>query len=545
VLVLAETVSPTTREEDDADPTRRFAVRLVDVRRSEDPAGTLFPGGVGEVTEIRWHGDDALPASLCLAVGGLETARAWGNLVLADHGALVEGEPLGTVPGSRLSRAADGCDDDPEAVPPRFRPVLQRMPLTHAVAAPREVLVETPLTPALDAELATGTAGDLMQAVFATLDVALPDGAPITGEGRLRAVSSGGRAWLLREDPPATLQVLAESGSATAALAPAARSARPALTMLGTQPDGTHEWVARGDVLASDRADRAVVVETEHDGTVSLRFGDDEHGMRPPEGTVFAASYRVGNGVAGNIGRDGLAHVVTADDEILGVSNPLPAAGGVEPETGEEIRRDAPATLSLQERAVTEADYAEVAERDVDVAKAAATFRWTGSWHTVFVTADRAGGASVDVEFEQGLRARLERYRMAGYDLEVDGPVFVPIEIGLRVCVEEGFHRSDVARSVRAVLSDEMLPDGRLGLFHPDRFTFGQPVYLSAVLAAAHSVPGVESVEVHTFRRQRMPQTNGIDEGVLPMGRLEIARLDDDPSFPERGVLELTFGGGS
>jgi hypothetical protein len=29
------------------------------------------------------------------------------------------------------------------------------------------------------------------------------------------------------------------------------------------------------------------------------------------------------------------------------------------------------------------------------------------------------------------------------------------------------------------------------------------------------------------------------------MGRLEIARLDDDPSFPERGVLDLTFGGGA
>jgi len=28
------------------------------------------------------------------------------------------------------------------------------------------------------------------------------------------------------------------------------------------------------------------------------------------------------------------------------------------------------------------------------------------------------------------------------------------------------------------------------------------------------------------------------------MGRLEIARLDDDPSFPEHGVLELTMGGG-
>ena len=29
------------------------------------------------------------------------------------------------------------------------------------------------------------------------------------------------------------------------------------------------------------------------------------------------------------------------------------------------------------------------------------------------------------------------------------------------------------------------------------------------------------------------------------MGRLEVARLDNDPNFPERGVLELSYGGGS
>jgi hypothetical protein len=35
-----------------------------------------------------------------------------------------------------------------------------------------------------------------------------------------------------------------------------------------------------------------------------------------------------------------------------------------------------------------------------------------------------------------------------------------------------------------------------------------------------------------------------LDSGVLTMGRLEIARLDDDPSFPERGSLLVTTGGG-
>ena len=37
----------------------------------------------------------------------------------------------------------------------------------------------------------------------------------------------------------------------------------------------------------------------------------------------------------------------------------------------------------------------------------------------------------------------------------------------------------------------------------------------SAVLAAVHSVPGVQSVQVKTFRRQRRPESSGIDTGVL------------------------------
>ena len=46
------------------------------------------------------------------------------------------------------------------------------------------------------------------------------------------------------------------------------------------------------------------------------------------------------------------------------VRNPLPAQGGVEPETIEDVRQRAPAAFRTQERAVTEADYAEVTQRD-------------------------------------------------------------------------------------------------------------------------------------------------------------------------------------
>ena len=84
----------------------------------------------------------------------------------------------------------------------------------------------------------------------------------------------------------------------------------------------------------------------------------------------------------------------------------------------------------------------------------------------------------------------------------------------------------------------------RRGVFHPDNFTFGQTVYLSPLYAAAQAVPGVESVRITTFQRQGTPDPKPLADGKIELHRLEIARLDHDPNFPERGVFRLTLGGG-
>jgi hypothetical protein len=185
-----------------------------------------------------------------------------------------------------------------------------------------------------------------------------------------------------------------------------------------------------------------------------------------------------------------------------------------------------------------------VTERHPSVQRAAATFRWTGSWHTVFLTVDRQGGSAVDDVFEQDMRGHVELFRMAGYDLEIDGPRFVSLEIDMHVCAKPEYFRSDVKAALLNVFSNGVLPDGRKGVFHPDNFTFGQPVYVSPLYAAAQAVPGVASVLITVFQRQGKPDPKPLAVGMLPMSRLEIARLDNDPNFVERGVFRLTMGGG-
>ncbi|WP_447979271.1 putative baseplate assembly protein [Candidatus Nitrospira bockiana] len=303
-------------------------------------------------------------------------------------------------------------------------------------------------------------------------------------------------------------------------------------------------WRPRRDLLGSDRFAPDFVVEMEEDGAASLRFGDDVLGRRPSAGTAFKATYRLGNGKAGNVGAEALTRLVPPIDGVK-VRNPMAAVGGVDPEPIREVKLYAPQAFRTQERAVTEADYAVAAQRHPEVQRAAATRRWTGSWYTMFVTVDRRGGRPVDATFEQALRDFLEPFRMAGYDLEIDAPRYVPLDLALSLCVVPHTYKAVVKQALLDAFSNRDLPDGSRGFFHPDHFTFGQPVYLSQIIARAMAVPGVRSViGVDRFQRYGQDPHGEIDEGFIPMHRLEIARLDNDRNAQENGRLELVLLGG-
>ncbi len=308
--------------------------------------------------------------------------------------------------------------------------------------------------------------------------------------------------------------------------------------------DGADDWFARLDLLESDRFDRHFVVEMDERDTAHLRFGDGILGMLPERGDSFTAAYRVGGGVDGNIGAESLAHVLTPHAGITTVRNPLPAWGGTAPESIEQAKLDAPQAFQTQRRAVTAEDYENVAREHPQVQDAKATLRWTGSWHTLFVTVDRIGGAAVDAAFETEIRRYLARFRLTGHDLEIEPPLAVPLEIKLRVCVMRGYFRDAVEQQLLTLFSSGLLANGQRGFFHPDNFTFGQTVYLSQIIAAAVSVPGVDYVEPLVFKRWHRPAAGEIKDGRIQLNRLEIARLDNDVNRPENGSIEFLLEAG-
>ena len=530
VLIFEEWIDPDTGEMADSDMRRCHVVRLTKVLRAEDPmrhrSSEDDAGEPLKITEIEWAAQDALPFPFCISartdrqhgekyLENISVAR--GNIVLADHGRTIWDFTPQEVEGSAesltfrkqktirgLERLRDGdhaqvpsitmfhapgvCTDpcarvEPSPLMPRFRPALQERPLTWAVP----FYAEAPATESM---------------TFDPRD-ALPQ---IELESR----------WLSRE--------------AT--------------------------WTPRLDLLSSDPDAFEFVVEIESDGTAFLRFGDDKHGLCPASGTEFYANYRVGNGSRGNVGLEAIAHLVPLKEDfrkypdlpkrIIKVRNPFPSRGGTEPETIEEARVQAPMRFREQERAVTEEDYGRMAQKcEPQVQQAVATFRWTGSWHSVVVSADRKGEYALDDEFKDSLLTNLDRYRMAGFDLGIEKPRYVPLDIEIDVHVAPDHFRGDVEEALLDLLSNRDLPNGRRGLFHPDNFSFGQAVYLGPLYAKALDVDGVDYLLVRKFERQDVsapPTPMNFDK--IEIGRLEIARLDNEPNFPENGILRLNMKGG-
>ncbi len=146
----------------------------------------------------------------------------------------------------------------------------------------------------------------------------------------------------------------------------------------------------------------------------------------------------------------------------------------------------------------------------------------------------RRRGLPVDRAFREELRAFLEPYRLAGYDVAVAAPRYIPLDVRLVVYPRPGRRASLVRAAVLEALG------GPAGFFAPDAFGFGQPLHRSRLIACVAAVEGVDRVEVVWFRRAGADH----DEEHIALGPLEIARLDVAPGNGSYGSFNLNVEGG-
>ena len=598
ILIFQEVLGPKTGKESDADPSHRQAVRLTKVTLGADPLYGPQPYGT-PIVEIEWASEDALRFPLCISsqqpppkCGCMEDVSvARGNVILVDNG-LDTTEILGTVPTDSSTPQCPKCCETASVTISAglFRPVLSQQPLTFRVPLPppcsatdlirqdpRQALPWIWLTSIPPAPMCPATADPKqppppceIPPLFTFDDLADPTGLAKS----LHPPASANTQFLLAQLRPNTQQELAKwDGSLPLPDALAGDLSNDLKALLQT-------WSVKRDLLESGPGDLDFVVEIDNDGYGHLRFGDGVCGRQPDAGTLFRANYRVGNGKSGNVGAETITYIVLRAETLSGVTilprNPLPATGGSDPEPIDDVKLFAPYAFRNQlERAITAGDYATITadnERRLearaaleaeDSAICTATFtrlqaakaalRWTGSWYTALVALDPAGSETADTELIDEVTLYLEPFRRMGYDLLVSPADYVPLKVALTICVLPNYLRGHVEAAVLDALSNRVLPDGTLGFFHPDNLSFGDGVYVSRLLATVQAIAGVQNAmvtELERFELSEPAPANDQPGEELPMnsalllGPFEIAQLDNDPNFPENGVLLLDVRGG-
>lgn len=257
------------------------------------------------------------------------------------------------------------------------------------------------------------------------------------------------------------------------------------------------KWTEVPSLFERAADERIFITRRSDDGLVTVIFGDGRSGARLPTGTGnIRATYRKGTGVDGMVRPGQLKTLLSRPLGLRDAVNRLPALGADDPEKAEDARVNAPLTVRTLDRVVSLQDYEDFARAYPGVAKALATWTWTGRIRGVLLTVALVAPKGEEAVLTQEIAQRLHA------SLHLAGDPFVPVRIApFRPAF---FEIAGTLRVKAAFDAEKVLGAARDALRREFGFAareFGQPVAMSALLATLHRVAGVESVDLDHLQR--------------------------------------------
>ncbi|MGI5400820.1 putative baseplate assembly protein [Streptomyces sp. CA-135486] len=317
----------------------------------------------------------------------------------------------------------------------------------------------------------------------------------------------------------------------------------PAANPLGATPtlevrvDGLL-WHEVDSLAGRGPRERVYVSGTAGDGRTTVTCGDGVHGARLPTGHEnVRARYRFGTGKAANVRADRITQAITRPLGVTAVTNPQPATGGAEADGPGLTRRTIPLAVSALDRLVSVKDYEDFARSRAGIGRAAAREIFDGRRRVLHVTVAGVDDIAIadDSEVLRALRSSLAEYGDSRLPVRVDVRELVLLLLAAKVKVARDHTWSVVEPRLRQALLRE---------FGSGRRELGRPARLSEVLATAHSVPGVDYVDVDLF--------TGVPASVTADGLTGLAEALDEPQTSiaarlaayDEDVHHVTAGGG-
>jgi hypothetical protein len=153
-------------------------------------------------------------------------------------------------------------------------------------------------------------------------------------------------------------------------------------------------WKEVPSLYQEDASARVFATLNQPGGHTDILFGDGVEGATLPTGqNNIQANYRIGSGLAGNVGAASITTLIDRPLGVSGVNNPSAATGGQDPQSVDDIRTNAPLSVLTLGRAVSITDYQNFAQSFAGIAKAYAIWIPSAPGRGVFITVAAAGGS--------------------------------------------------------------------------------------------------------------------------------------------------------
>lgn len=227
-------------------------------------------------------------------------------------------------------------------------------------------------------------------------------------------------------------------------------------------------------------------------------------GEIPKAGTTLYVRYRVGGGSSSNLGPNVLTNIGTIEMSVNGpnavinqtvknslvVNNPIPAVGGGEAPSIDEIRNLTKYNFASQNRSVTIKDY--VAQLLKMPGKYGLAYRWSVEERSNKVVINLLGldpsGKLTNVSsstLKENISTWLADYRMINDYVEINDGKVLNLGLDVDIFVDKSFNSSEVVNNAI---------QKTIQYFDIKNWSMGQDIYLSNLIETINNVPGVLNV---------------------------------------------------
>ncbi|MAT03658.1 MAG: putative baseplate assembly protein [Acidimicrobiaceae bacterium] len=307
-----------------------------------------------------------------------------------------------------------------------------------------------------------------------------------------------------------------------------------------TVDQGTEDWEEVDNFMRSGPNDRHYVIDSTtgqvHFGPL-IRYPDGSsrrHGAIPPEGArIVMTQYRAGGGNSGNVGSNTLTTMRTTIPYVSGVTNLVPATGGVDAESVENAKLRGPMSIRTGARAVTASDYERLAaEADSGVGRVRCLPPNQPGEPIRLLVVPKLEKPSEhlgldDFALSDSIIGRVSSYlderRILGSTVEIGTPYYQGVTVAVLAYAKPGRPHTLVRERVMSMLYRYLNPltGGPDGHGWP----FDSALNAATVYQLAESVEGVDRVDEVLFFEYDLRNHERIGFGK------EVVRLGDDSLF--------------